>query len=108
MAEAAAWSRAARALITSRANQTSHPLSARELEVPRFVSRGLPNKLIARELGITEKTVKAHLTSIFHRIGVSDRVPAALWARTHEIAWSPAVSLLHARPPARYRRSRRL
>jgi DNA-binding NarL/FixJ family response regulator len=78
--------RAARALITSRASQSSHPLSARELEVLRFVSRGLPNKLIARELGITEKTVKAHLTSIFHRIGVSDRVQAALWARTHEIA----------------------
>jgi DNA-binding NarL/FixJ family response regulator len=77
--------RAARALITSRASQTSHPLSARELEVLRFLSRGLPNKLIARELGITEKTVKAHLTSIFHRIGVSDRVQAALWARAHEI-----------------------
>jgi DNA-binding NarL/FixJ family response regulator len=77
--------RAARALITSRASQTSHPLSARELEVLRFLSRGLPNKLIARELGITEKTVKAHLTSVFHRIGVSDRVQAALWARAHEI-----------------------
>jgi DNA-binding NarL/FixJ family response regulator len=77
--------RAARALITSRADQTSHPLSARELEVLRLVSQGLPNKLIARELTISEKTVKAHLTSIFQRIGVTDRVQAALWARTNRI-----------------------
>jgi DNA-binding NarL/FixJ family response regulator len=49
------------------------------------VARGWPNKLIARELEISEKTVKAHLTSIFQRIGVSDRVKAALWARAHQI-----------------------
>ncbi len=49
----------------------------------RLVAEGLPNKLIARRLGIAERTVKAHLTNIFGRIGVSDRTQAALWARDH-------------------------
>jgi DNA-binding NarL/FixJ family response regulator len=44
---------------------------------------GMPNKLIARRLDISEKTVKAHLTSIFRRIGVTDRVQAILWAERH-------------------------
>jgi DNA-binding NarL/FixJ family response regulator len=39
----------------------------------------MPNKLIARRLEISEKTVKSHLTSIFRAIGVSDRVQAILW-----------------------------
>ncbi len=46
-----------------------------------LVAEGLPNKLIARRLEISEKTVKAHLTHVFERIGVSDRTQAALWAR---------------------------
>ena len=56
-------------------------LSPREREVLACVARGLPNKLIARELGIAEKTVKAHLTQIYGQIGVTDRTQAALWAR---------------------------
>src|SRR6188472_2927926 len=55
-------------------------LSAREEEVLRLVAGGLANKQIARRLSITERTVKAHLTNIFARIGVSDRTQAALWA----------------------------
>lgn len=78
--------RAARTLIGSRSGAPSHPLSDREREVLGLVTRGLSNKLIARELGISEKTVKAHLTTIFQRIGVTDRVQAAMWARDHEIA----------------------
>jgi DNA-binding NarL/FixJ family response regulator len=58
-------------------------LSEREEEVLRLVAEGLPNKLIARRLGIAERTVKAHLTSVFQRIGVTDRTQAALWARDH-------------------------
>jgi DNA-binding NarL/FixJ family response regulator len=41
---------------------------------------GLPNKLIAHRLGISEKTVKTHLTNIFREIGVADRLQAVLWA----------------------------
>jgi DNA-binding NarL/FixJ family response regulator len=37
-------------------------------------------KQIARNLGISERTVKSHLTSVFQRIGVTDRTQAALWA----------------------------
>ena len=56
-------------------------LTPREREVLAMVAEGLPNKLIARRLEISEKTVKAHLTRIFERIGVSDRTQAALWAQ---------------------------
>lgn len=61
----------------------SAKLSDREVEVLRLVAEGLANKLIARRLGIAERTVKAHLTNVFQRIGVTDRTQAALWARDH-------------------------
>jgi DNA-binding NarL/FixJ family response regulator len=51
-----------------------------------MVGEGLPNKTIARRLGITERTVKAHLTSIFQRLGVSDRTQAALWAQRQRLS----------------------
>ena len=50
-----------------------------------LVVEGLPNKLIARRLDISEKTVKAHLTSIFRALGVDDRTQAAMWAVRHGI-----------------------
>jgi DNA-binding NarL/FixJ family response regulator len=56
-------------------------LSQREREVLELVTRGMANKQVARRLGITERTVKAHLTNVFQRIGVTDRTQAALWAR---------------------------
>ena len=58
-------------------------LSPREREVLALVGEGLANKQIARRLGIAERTVKAHLTSVFQAIGVTDRTAAALWAREH-------------------------
>ena len=61
-------------------------LSTREREVLAAVADGLPNKLIARRLEISEKTVKAHLTRIFQAIGVTDRTQAALWAQKNGIA----------------------
>jgi DNA-binding NarL/FixJ family response regulator len=77
--------KAARELLGSRGSAAAPQLTDREREVLRLVTRGLPNKLIARELGITEKTVKAHLTTIFQRIDVTDRVQAAMWARDHHL-----------------------
>lgn len=73
--------KAARALLESRrvADRRSE-LTQREREVLGLVRRGLANKQIARQLGISERTVKAHLTSIFATIGVTDRTQAALWA----------------------------
>jgi len=55
-------------------------LTSREREVLGLVLEGLANKQIARRLGISEKTVKGHLTNLFQRIGVTDRTQAALWA----------------------------
>ncbi len=58
-------------------------LSDREVEVLRLVAQGLANKQVARALGISERTVKAHLGRVFRAIGVADRTSAALWAREH-------------------------
>lgn len=74
--------RAGRVLMEQRRRaQPAADLTKRELEVLRLVGQGLANKQIARRLGITERTVKAHLTSVFQRLGVTDRVQAALWVQ---------------------------
>jgi DNA-binding NarL/FixJ family response regulator len=74
--------KAARELLSARAERApSAELSPREREVLVLLASGLPNKLIAQRLGISEKTVKAHLTNVFGRIGVTDRTQAALWAQ---------------------------
>jgi DNA-binding NarL/FixJ family response regulator len=78
--------KAARELLRARTKRTEQPpLTPREVEVLRLVRRGLANKQIARRLGISERTVKAHLTSTFQRIGVVDRTQAALWAERHGV-----------------------
>jgi DNA-binding NarL/FixJ family response regulator len=74
--------RAARALLAARQRPSGDDhLTPREEEVLALVGQGMPNKQIAVNLGISEKTVKAHLTSVFQRIGVYSRTEAALWAR---------------------------
>lgn len=55
-------------------------LTARQRDVYRAAARGLPNKLIARQLDIAESTVKAHLTAIFAALGVRNRTEAAYQA----------------------------
>jgi DNA-binding NarL/FixJ family response regulator len=77
--------KAARELLTLRAGRPSGApqLTDREREVLTLVRLGLANKQIARRLGISERTVKAHLTSVFTRLGVADRTQAALWAERH-------------------------
>jgi DNA-binding NarL/FixJ family response regulator len=68
------------------AQRAQHPvrnLSRRESEVLGLVATGLANKQIARRLGISERTVKAHLTAVFQQLGVTDRTQAALWAKEH-------------------------
>jgi len=77
--------RAARQLLTARSSGPSLELTPREREVLALVRKGLANKQIARRLAISERTVKAHLTSVFQRIGVVDRTQAALWAERHGI-----------------------
>ncbi|MGZ5399453.1 MAG: response regulator, partial [Nocardioides sp.] len=71
--------KAARHLFTSRSSRSDAApsanvsLSTREREVLLLIVQGLANKQIARRLGITERTVKGHLTSAYQRIGVADR-----------------------------------
>ncbi|MEQ1786961.1 MAG: response regulator transcription factor [Acidimicrobiales bacterium] len=72
--------RAATALLPSRSSSPTAALTPREHEVLSLVTDGLANKQIARHLGISEKTVKAHLTRVFATIGVADRTQAAMWA----------------------------
>jgi len=83
--------RVARTVLDARLtpDETPSDLSPRELEVLTLLVKGLPNKLIARQLQISEKTVKAHLTSIFRHLGVTDRTQAALWAARHGIGTDP-------------------
>jgi DNA-binding NarL/FixJ family response regulator len=73
--------RVARTLLHARKSRPGAQLSEREREVLALVGRGLANKQVARNLRISERTVKAHLTNIFQRIGVRDRTSAALWAQ---------------------------
>ena len=59
------------------------PLTDRELEVLRLMATGLPNREIAAILFIAECTVKSHVEHIIGKLGVSDRVQAAVWAARH-------------------------
>ncbi|WP_435218575.1 LuxR C-terminal-related transcriptional regulator [Streptomyces sp. bgisy034] len=58
----------------------NEPLSAREREVLALVVKGTPNREIARELFISEATVKTHLTHLYARLGVNDRAAAVATA----------------------------
>lgn len=71
---------AAQVLAARAGTGSTDELSEREREVLLLVADGLANKQIARRLGISEKTVKGHLTRVFQTIGVADRTQAALWA----------------------------
>lgn len=68
------------------AKRLEHPaleaLSEREREVALCVARGDSNKEIARQLALAERTIKAHLTGIFEKLGVRDRLQLALLLST--------------------------
>jgi two-component system, NarL family, nitrate/nitrite response regulator NarL len=68
-------------LLSREANERALNLTDREREVIRFVSKGLPNKDIASELGISEGTVKIHVHHIYAKLGLSNRVELAVYAR---------------------------
>ncbi|MBU9606933.1 response regulator [Burkholderia multivorans] len=57
------------------------PLTPRQIEVLRYLAEGVPNKVIADRLGLSEKTVKAHITAIFRTLHVLNRTQAAAAGR---------------------------
>lgn len=67
--------------ISEQQKQALDTLSPKELEVAKLVSHGATNKMIAREMNITERTVKAHLTNIFQKMGLPDRLSLAIFFR---------------------------
>jgi len=71
---------AARLMREVRAPESPETLTQREIDVLRWVAKGLSNKEIAHELGIGEKTVKTHVSNILGKLGVLSRTQAALYA----------------------------
>lgn len=72
--------------IASRMSESIHSeLSSREFEVLRLIGQGRSNKEVATGLGIAESTVKAHLTSIFGKLGAADRTQAITIAMKRKI-----------------------
>ncbi|ETX09860.1 LuxR family transcriptional regulator [Marinomonas ushuaiensis DSM 15871] len=59
-------------------------LSERELSVAQYIAKGLSNRQIALEMSITERTVKAHLTSIFKKTNTKDRLALGLLAQSND------------------------
>ncbi|BFM48826.1 response regulator transcription factor [Marinomonas sp. THO17] len=76
-------------LISQSTEQLNEPsldmseLSEREMDVVRLVASGLSNKQVAHEMAITERTVKAHLTSIYKKTDTGDRLTLALKAKSY-------------------------
>lgn len=74
----------------SDAGESFQPLSSREMEVLTQVTKGMSNKEVAVLLGISQQTVKNHVTSILRKLGVEDRTQAAIfaikrgWVRVHQ------------------------
>ena len=62
------------------AEQLIQPLSKRETQVLQLLATGLPNREIAAVLFVAESTIKTHVEHIIGKLGVSDRVQAAVWA----------------------------
>ncbi len=67
------------------ARQKTYGLTARELEIVLEIVAGCTNKDIAQKFSISEETVKRHLTNIFDKLGVSNRLELALFALKHHL-----------------------
>ena len=82
-----------RATPANAAARTSMNLTARELEILGFVASGASNAQIARQLWVTEQTVKFHLSNMYRKLGVANRTEAAFVAHTHNLLGAAPTQL---------------
>ncbi len=71
--------------------ENDYDLSHREIDVIKCLTNGDTNKFIARELDITEETVKVHLKAILRKLGLCNRTQAAIWALSRGIVPHPEI-----------------
>lgn len=74
-----------RVTLHDKGKQKKNNLTVREVEVLELIAEGMINKEIAKQLYISEKTVKNHVSNIFRKLNVSDRTQAAIFAFKHNI-----------------------
>jgi DNA-binding NarL/FixJ family response regulator len=70
---------------TATIEQADCPLTDRELEILRLVAEGYTNNRIARQLWVTEQTVKFHLSNTYRKLGVANRTEASRYAHVHNL-----------------------
>ena len=73
---------------SSHSSTPEHPggLTSREVEVLGLVAAGMTSVQIAKELYLSPRTVEAHISSIYHKLGVSSRAAATRFALEHHLA----------------------
>jgi DNA-binding NarL/FixJ family response regulator len=76
----------------SASNGNHAGLSEREVEILQGVAQGLSNRAIAKELWLSDQTVKFHLHNIYRKLGVANRTEAAKYAFEHRLAVSPPAA----------------
>jgi two-component system, NarL family, response regulator LiaR len=74
-----------RAMSKPKTPELAEPLTEREREVLTLLARGAANKVIARELGVTEKTAKGHVGNILGKLGLTSRTQAVIYALRHNL-----------------------
>jgi len=72
------------------ANDVLAELTQREREIVRLIVEGASNKEVASSLNISERTVKGHLSNVFQKLGVADRLKLVLFVREGKVSGPPA------------------
>lgn len=70
---------------SSKSQTRPYQLTLREMQIVRLITEGMTNRDIGRDLSITEETVKRHLTNIFEKVGMSNRLELAMFAINHNL-----------------------
>ena len=81
-----------------KASAAAMGLSAREVEILESIMVGMANKVIARQFGICEATVKVHVKAILRKLGVDNRTQAATWAVKHGVGRPVQLALTDMDP----------